>query len=76
MNDYPEIIDSHEMMSDPNLIFRKVFSDGFKPYVNILIYPDGHYLMTSYKMTKAQIKQRLKRKKFEKESIQKLVPEL
>jgi hypothetical protein len=73
-NDYPKKIDSHEMMSDPNLVFRKVLSDGFQPYVNILLYPDGYYLMTTYKMTNEQIKQRLNRKKFEKERTKQLFP--
>lgn len=66
-NDYPVMVAHHKMMKDQNLLYRKVFSDGIKPYVNIILYKDGTFLMTTYQMTVFQIRKRLKQNKFDKE---------
>ena len=67
VNDYPSTIEDHRIMKDPMLLFRKVFSDGFQPYVNIILYPDGSFAMTARQMNESEIKRRLNKKKFEKE---------
>lgn len=66
-NDYPVMVAHHKMMKDQNLLYRKVFSDGLKPYANIILYKDGTFLMTTYQMTSFQIRKRLKQNKFDKE---------
>lgn len=67
LNDYPVWIEGHKMMEDPMKSFRKVFSDGLTPYKNILLFSDGEFLMTDYKMCPKQVKKLINRKKFDKE---------
>lgn len=66
-SDYPVWVEGHKMMEDPMKTFRKVFSDGLTPYNNIILYSDGTFLMTTYKLTSSQIKKLLNRKNFDKQ---------
>ena len=63
---YPKDIDIYKILKDPLNLLRKIFSDGIAPYRNIIVYPNGDFVMSTFNLSHEQIKTHLNQKKFKK----------